>query len=342
MIQRASGFSLVELMASIAVLSVISATAIAAFSNFAHVQTEIQKKAMVDETAKFSANRLTRDWQTVGGGVLRPWDSIWLEDNCGPRLSLPGCGGSDRLTLVSIRMIPSSELETFPECTILGSTGTNMEVSGTPNCCLTDHHRHTHAIVSHALNGYRKAVFINSVNLDSCTLKYSESPQLTGLNDQGSAEDGWDWNGAHLTVVTPKTYFLNPQEQNLYSWTDSNNNGIHQDEETSIITYDLHALQVALGYDSGNGIVTNTSHTDDEWLYNHPDDVMGEDGLADLDNQDLRALGFSVIFSRKHQPGQGNTINQVNWMNAKKSSSDGRIIYGVYSELYFRNTFIFK
>lgn len=130
---RARGFTLIELMVAMAIGAVIAAGATSAMVMILRSTVRVEKQAEVDEDAKILLEALLGELQQVGGGSLRPYHSIFMENDCASdttvgSVTMPACNGSDRLHFLIIE-------DGAPQCEITGSAGNLLRYSNTSDCC---------------------------------------------------------------------------------------------------------------------------------------------------------------------------------------------------------------
>ena len=73
-------FSLIELAVASAMAGVISVAAIGAFAHLNRQLVRTQRYTSASDNAKSVVDLLVTDMQGVGGGAIRPWMAIRLED----------------------------------------------------------------------------------------------------------------------------------------------------------------------------------------------------------------------------------------------------------------------
>lgn len=83
------GFSLIEVAVAGAIASVVGLAAISTFAILARQMTRLQAEAGVNDEAKTIVDALVGELQGVGGGQVRPWMALRVDD---------GGTGSDRVT----------------------------------------------------------------------------------------------------------------------------------------------------------------------------------------------------------------------------------------------------
>lgn len=108
----AGGYTLIELTIALAMAAIVSTAGLSVFAVFNRHRVRIERASTADDVAKSVLQYLIRESQRVGGGALRPWQSIAVEqDPCGeggpftipceddlPHLAGPPRLGTDRVT----------------------------------------------------------------------------------------------------------------------------------------------------------------------------------------------------------------------------------------------------
>lgn len=292
----AAGQSVIEMIIGLSVMAItLLATITWALHQNSVLMTE-QKRLDADETVSLAAYALNRKFSAIGGGSVPLWGSFWAEDACAARSPLPDCDGSDRLTVVEL----SSDL---PECPVIDydpASGTLVssdieDVAGAdpvPICCLTGFANRQ--IYISETNRYT-ARYVTSVNTANCSAATSAVQQAPALKEPSTGAFPHLSEGT-ISPVTITTYFLERNTQQLWAWTDSNNNNQFDDTEKLSVATPIFDFQIKVGYDiDKNDQISDSQSTTDEWLYNSSGDALGLGGLTGAQPQDLSRLGFSVI-----------------------------------------------
>src|SRR5437660_1542991 len=90
-----SGFSLIEVMIAMVVMIVLIEAVATAYVHMLGQSKRSKVRSGLDEQLKYLGDYFTYRLQGIGGGAVRPWASVWVEDNCSARSIFPACGGSD-------------------------------------------------------------------------------------------------------------------------------------------------------------------------------------------------------------------------------------------------------
>jgi Tfp pilus assembly protein PilE len=327
------GFSTLELMVSMLIMvSLIQALS----AGYIHVFSQAKKSKVrsgLDEQLKFLGDYFTYRMQGVGGGAVRPWASVWVEDNCAARASFPDCAGSDRVTLVTSDA-------TVPECTIVGVvSATTLQIDAPfGTCCLTAAFGNRQAVVS---NGdYYSQQFLTNVQTVACTVDLAPGQGFGGLNNPPVAPA--TWVGGSLSVVDVATLYLDSTSTELREFRDLNNNGTIDAGEQTVLADQVYDLQFALGYDSNprDGRITDTASDTDEWLFNSngPNEAFGLGGLTGALPSDLRMVSVGLILGEQG-PGPGS--GQVSVLNGPLRAQPGIQLSRSLTKFRFRNIGVF-
>lgn len=278
------GFTLTELMIA-AGLSIV--VALAAGTSF--VSTYSQYYAVQSGTAMVQDLSILSDYftsriQSVGGGSVRSFQSIWVENNCAARSVFPACNGTDRLTLISVP-------QPIQSCGITSQVSPGVLQMANSPCCLTAAMVNQPMMLS-ATDSFAQG-FITSVDLSSCRLSYSPG-QAAGNN---SVPNSYLWNSGSMTLINVHTYYLSTSAHELHVFSDFNNNGVAESGEDMVIADQVYDMQVALGYDfnPADGLITDNGSTTDEVLYNKTGDTAL--GALGTFQKAIRANLLTVIFS---------------------------------------------
>src|SRR3954468_2413526 len=112
------GFSILEVLVAMGVMMILVEAVAVAYVHMISQSKTAKVHSSLDEATKFLSNYFTYRLQGVGGGAVRPWASVWVEDACAARAPFPACDGSDRVTTAISDKV-------LPECMIIGTSGAN-------------------------------------------------------------------------------------------------------------------------------------------------------------------------------------------------------------------------
>lgn len=342
---EARGYSLIETMIALAISLICVAASVSWFLFQNASMSVASARVNADETVAFAAYEINRAWSQIGGGSVQPWAAVWVEDNstgCNARGPLPDCDGSDRVTL--------AELDTdIPECPLQGFSAasgalTSIEIEdysgGGPIptwvCCIKDFAGRQIYVTDDS--GNTMARYVTSVNSSTCTA--STEPVRQALSNLRYPASGAFPNLEFgvISPVTISTYYLDRSTQQLWEWTDKNNDYAISTDEVRSVAAQIFDLQVALGYDAnGDSVITDNKSATDEWLYNATGDALGAGMLATATPQKLREIGFSIAAGTKTSPSNSPTNSRFERWNGPARDLNGWQVYGRSRKVLPRN-----
>jgi hypothetical protein len=328
-----SGFSLIEVLVSIAIMMALCEAVAVAYVHMFSQSKRAKTHSSLDEQLKYLGNYMTYRLQAVGGGAVRPWAAVWVEDGCAARGPFPACGGSDRITTAALD-------GAIPECTIIGTVGASTLQIEKPLgvCCLTAAFNNRQAVLS---NGdYFSQQYLTLADPVGCTVNVSPGAAFGGLNNPPGVFAGW--TSGHLSVVNVATLYLDTASTELREFQDLNFNGVIDPGEETVLADQIFDVQYALGYDANprDGRVTNNNDDTDEWLYNSNglNEGMGIGGLTGALPSDLRMVAVGLIIGDRvngQLPVQAQVLN-----GPPRSMTDWQLSQSVI-RFRFRNVGVF-
>jgi hypothetical protein len=304
--------------------------------------------------------------QEVGGGAVRPYASVIVENDCVARGGFPDCKHSDRLTLVTA-------IVGAPVCNILAITSSGTKIELDADCfeddatfsfsnrqvMLVKGDKHRQVVIKNISSGGRKADMAKG--------------QASLIDDPGVDAD---FVGGSVTPVLVATYYLVPYDGTPSTTRDPTNptaalrvyvntnqpnettaSPVIDPTETDVVATDVYDFQVQLGYDAApsNGRVDDAGSTGDEWLFNAAGETgpgQAGTGLASASMRDLRMAAVGFIVGVDVKDPKYSTTEQVVGGIARKScaSTDPSIcaapagfhLRGAMGRAALRNIFIFQ
>ena len=263
------GFSLVEIFIAMGIATFLIAGAMTAHvSNLSYYKTTESRSTLYQDSLLL-IDYLRAELMQAGGGSVRAWMGIWVEDNCGARAPLPACASSDRMTISTVS-IP------LQECAIIGQINpTRVQVAwNAPGVCCLDPLAAGEVTflgrnVMLTLGDFYSQQFATIVDLPTC--------QMTTAAGQASGNDRppvvWNWGNGAVTMMNVQTLYWDSTTNMLKRWINTNNDNVKNPTEDVIIADNVFDTQYALGYDfnlpDGN-IVDTADGVNDEWLFNAP------------------------------------------------------------------------
>lgn len=132
------GFSLIEVMMASAIAIVIATIAVQATVMTNGMITRLRREAPVQIDARLLVDFLFEQVQEAGGGFVRPWHAVAVDDGCTAATGLPTCGGagtSDRLRVFLTDATKGTCPVTARTATLLTSTALDTNGDGTNDVC---------------------------------------------------------------------------------------------------------------------------------------------------------------------------------------------------------------
>lgn len=302
------GFSLIEVAVASAMAGIIGVAAIAAFAALNRQLVRLQSESVASDNAKSLVDLAVTDLQGVGGGAIRPWMALWVENGADSastrpaapttrtaRFSPPAAATGirpDRVTFASlIAEAPSCEITSITATTV-GSTGIG------PACCLRNlvaagkikdrpDRAHTYAIDG----ADHRQISLSAVDTATCTATWAAGPLAPIDNNPGGLVS---LVGGTVVAADIKTIFLASNHDLLVFDEKDDFAGGNVDLkllEISRIASDVYDFQVQVGYDSDqDGRIVDTGTTTDEWLFNATGDTP-----ASFNPEGIRMVAVGVI-----------------------------------------------
>ena len=353
------GFSLIEMMAALAIAAVIIAGATGAVMNINRVVVDQSRRAAAWDEAKRLEEYLISVAQGVGGGVVRPQTSILFENagdppppaippstggmGCRVISGVPNCTdpdqGADRLTILH-------ELSGFPQCPIASTTGVNLNVgAGAAACCLED------AVggvpswdgVQALLVGSAgtASVRLNSPNSSGPICRVRAPPgQGSGVLPTALGAVGFP---ATLVVMSASTYFVDRPAHALEYWTDLDGDGAATPNELTLVHDQVYDLQIAAGYDGlpDDGRLDDFRDDTDELLFNHTNDALmpGNGNFAAVTTSQLRLVEIAIAGGTRVEIAGANEVQLLD--RAAPISEPGVYLSHTSSKAFLRNLAVF-
>lgn len=339
-----NGFSITELLVALAISAVMMMAIVGMdLANLRSFYSRGNQASLGRDTISL-IQYLRNLVMGAGGGSVRPWMAIWVENNCALRGPFPACGGSDRITIVTLH--PPQQ-----ECAITGQvnpTTYQVAFSSPGVCCLqplaAGEISFLNQPVMVSLNGNYSQQYITGVNTVTCQVTEAVGQQA-GLNDQTGGTV--NWTGGMISLVTVQTIYQDPVAHTLNQYMDLNNTNAVDPGDLMVIADQVFDLQVALGIDcnppDGN-IVATANGVGDEWLYNAPG-VAEAWGFAPfvapatMSELLLVQLGVMVGAQDATNPKASNTLSILDGPNR---TAVGWTLQSELTQLAPRNSFIFQ
>ena len=348
------GFSLIEVAVASAMAGIIGVAAIAAFAALNQQLVRLQSESVASDNAKSLVDLAVTDLQGVGGGPIRPWMALWVENGADAASTRPAAStaaalrtpgflpppvGSgvrpDRVTFASlIAEAPSCEI-TAIDATTVSSTGIG------PACCLGNlvakgnikgRPNRAHA---YAINGANhRQISLSAVDTAACVATWAPGP-LSPVDIPGLLP-GFV-NGALVAADISTIFLAASHDLMVFTEKDDFNGGdvtLTLGEVTRIAS-DVYDFQVQVGYDGDqDGRIVDTGTSTDEWLFN----AAGDDP-ASFNPEAVRMVAVGVIVGVPlTDPGYRSSAQVVGGTVVSASRLHLR---GAMGKAALRNLFIF-
>jgi hypothetical protein len=286
-----------------------------------------QQTTLVSSEAKMLNEYISDSLWAAGGGSLRTYSSIWVDNNYQNT-------GSDRIISARLQKYANQCGIVLLNGAILTST-----FSGT-QCCLSDAFLHRQVIlVSGAAdnNAHWESRYVESINPVLCQAQLTTG-QVPSINVSPTNPSAWI--DGTLTVANLQILWLDHTRDELKVDDDYDGDG---QLETRVVADRVIDLQAALGYDvpPWDWHIRDTGGNDDEWLFNASGDTLGApgvQGLATAKRTDLRMIRFGVTVGsavkgfttiHAHRLLDGPTRSKPNWMIGSFISTVGLRNYDI-------------
>jgi prepilin-type N-terminal cleavage/methylation domain-containing protein len=342
------GFTLLELMVSIAITGIVTTAVVAAFAGVNSLLARAERQSELRSTAKALGDFFVTELQQVGGGAVRPHLAVFVENACGARGDFPTC--TQQVAVKTDRLMYARTLPGLESCTVdtltissgLFDTATitaKMKVTAPAPCCLSPPNGDwVNKTVYLSKEDQFTQRFVSAVDLSTCT-----ATLLPGQTTHNKAAGIADLLGGTVTRVAMVTVFVDPTSHALKAHVNTNQEApnaiVFGTNEIATLANDVYDFQVVSGYDDGSdGILKRTGGADDEWLGNAATDAMGAGGLSSSTSIDLRALRLSFVVGATGMSA-GNTV-QIE--GSVPLTIPKTLLHTATSNAMLRNTFLFQ
>lgn len=280
----APGFTLSELTVAMAVGSLVLSLSMAALMDMSRHLGRMEQESGANDESKLLNDYISTGMLSVGGGMLRPWMSLAVENGWDEN-------GSDRITFATLQDLTL-------QCAIDRVEGDLVFVADElDDCCLTDAFRGQQVILATGqpdASSHWASHRVRTVNENLCYARLGE-----GLGEvlDVPPDDEAAWSEGFLAVVSLRTLWVDHSRDALMVSEDTDLDG---EAEDRVLADRVLDLQASLGYDVSpwDWQVTDRGDTSDEWLYNAAGDtVSAEDGqgLELAEASDLRMIKVGVV-----------------------------------------------
>lgn len=336
-------FSLVEVAVASALAGIISASAVAAFALINQQLVRLQRESFASDHAKSLVDLLVTDLQGIGGGPIRPWMALWVEngasvDDTGRNLIFaPPPTAPDRVTFATL-------INEAPTCSIVAVAPGVVTSTGVKSTCCLGRLVDVAAIpgankaaMAYLIRGdQHRQVVLTSFDTTACTASFAAGP-LAAIDRPGTGGDVAFVDGT-VAAASVKTLYLGENrelrlfvEKKAFSGVDVTLDA----GETSRVAGDIIDFQVQVGYDrQSDGRLSDTSSAGDEWLFN-----AGGDNPSAFRPEDMRMVGVGVVVAMPmNDPAYTSTARIV---GGQALTGDRLHLRGAMGRAALRNIFVF-
>jgi prepilin-type N-terminal cleavage/methylation domain-containing protein len=266
-------FNLIEVAVAMAIAGIIAAASVSVFAIINHQLVTVAASTRASNQARTVVAHLVARAQAVGGGALRPWDALVIEDAPAPaRGALPA-------TTTTSRLWTAVAIAGASDCTVTAVDGDDVIVPA--SCCRQNYFSldkgsgfcpPVHAVDALLVAGetrHNRTIVHATLRADagSCTLHTTPGPMA--FADRGAAAS---LPGATLSLARIRVVAVDESSHDLWELTDRNADGVVTLAESVVLAGNVHAFTVRAGWDEdGDGVVpasawTRTAPTSDATL----------------------------------------------------------------------------
>jgi len=344
---RRRGFSLIEVAVASAMASVIAIAAIGAFANLNRQLVSVQRESTASDNAKSLIDLLVTQMQAIGGGPIRPWMALWVENGTtarhptsGARDALfkrPAVSGSDRVTLGTF-------IEAAPTCRVAGMTNGTLTVAKVGGLCCFESGKNlfslggvdgpaSEAATVFVINNTHHMQIVLTKPPVGCTATWSPGPLAPVDNAPPSLAS---FAGATVAAADVRTLYINDLNElrEFKQRSQFTSTPTLDATTTSLVSSDVFDLQVQLGYDTQpDGRIADTNSSTDEWLFNDDGDTPV------FSSSSLRMVGVGAIVGVRQAEPKASAATVVGGQQLVSSSA---FLRGAMGRASLRNLFIFN
>lgn len=325
---RSRGFNLIEVSVAMSIAGLIAAAAVSVFGIINHQLVTVAAGTRASNQAKTLVSHLVARHQEVGGGALRPWDALVLEEAPAPaRGVLPATTNTSRIwTAVAVAGAA--------DCTIAAVTAADVVVPA--DCCLTNYFSldkgsgfcpTTYAVDALLVAGdvrHQRTIVNATLHTDTatCTLHTTAGPMA--FADRGTMNA---LAGGSLTPTRVRVTMVDEATHELWEAGDRNADGLLTLEESVVLAGHVYAFVARLGWDAdGDGAIPTTGWT-----------RGATPATATLSA--LRAVELGLVVGARVPSGR--TANAVT-LDGRTLSVPGMRLEATTSRALLRNLFLFQ
>lgn len=327
------GFTLVEIMVSLAVMTIVGTAAMQIVTGVVHSFKKMDKRAQIDVDSKLLGEYIVSEMQGAGGGQARPWEAIRVSTDA---------NGNDELYIFTTNPDFSGCQIQPPSPPGNGLTGVNAFFTPNSPCCLED--PGNPGTLNPALSSGMEALLIcggtnqgfhvqmHNPNLASCNVDFPSGQQPTGID----VESAIPCTVTDMALGSTKHYYLNNATRVLTLEEDTDYNGTY---EQYPLADRVFSFQIALGFDvDNNGQVVDDGSSSDEWLFNNASDTTDTSGSLNGANwPDLRMMQIGLVVGAPIS----NSNNSVQLLDGPAVQASGWLLRGEIVRSTLRNLLLF-
>ncbi|MDP2340077.1 MAG: prepilin-type N-terminal cleavage/methylation domain-containing protein [Deltaproteobacteria bacterium] len=357
--RRPHAFSMVEVLVAAAIAAVVVTIAVQTSVSITSSIDQLRKQAPAQIDARLLNDFLLEQIQEAGGGGVRPWHAITVDDGCGATGNgLAACGGGDRLRVFFSDPLAAACTLTAKSASAFTSTAIDTDgVGGVDTCCPVANGMADGVVAMTDPTDAARVAFYHTgsaaTGLGSCTLNILNSDaKIPGMEAVGAIPP----LNAQITKGRIFVYQMLRNDGaacvaaagatgcDLVRYEDADRNNAFIAAERSTIATRVFDFQVALGYDSNpaNGVITEAGTTTDEWVGTVASDLKPTGGTGPT----LRMARFGVATGAAMIGGPTRSVRMLNRAAGVTGdiNADGVSdfwIEGVVGTAYLRNVFVF-
>lgn len=341
------GFSLIEVAVASAMASVIAIAAIGAFANLNRQLVRVQRESTASDNAKSLIDLLVTQLQAIGGGPIRPWMALWVENGTTARhptsaardtnFQRPTVSGSDRVTSATL-------IEEAPTCQVSAVTNTEITVNSTNGQCCFQGIRNLFSLggVDGPASTAANVFLINNTNhmqvvllkpALGCTATWVDGP-LAPVDNRPAALASFV--GATVVAADVRTLYVNNLNElrEFKQVAQFSAPPAPTAQTTTLVSSDVFDFQLQLGFDTQpDGRIADGNSNADEWLYNADTDA------PTFSSSSLRMVGVGVIVGVRQVEPRASAAVVVGGQSLVSTSA---FLRGAMGRASLRNLFIFN
>lgn len=335
------GFTLIELCMAMASIVITMFAACQMLLSSARDFYFSENQINLSNKITLMTRLIETEFVLTSGNFLPPWLSLKVEDSCGPRIGLPDCFQSDRVTIAtglydsaSFAFFTTPSVASFDNIT--NTIFINFALPMLP-CPINASHLNQHILLTNAMQTEVYSLWTSNLNLVTCT--FSVTPDLQGSILNSTNFLTTNYSSGVVSFVRLRSYFIDNTAHTLTYLQKSTNAAVHLASEFHDVIRDVYDFQVALGYDTAphDGQILNLGSATDEILFNAPADSLATMGVSGAIATDLRQMSIAVVM--------GETIKGLSSIKPKTFKNfDGPVIdipginlQSIERKMFFRN-----